>query len=78
MPSFAKPTSRPSATKAKGELSADGSAVLCERCFFIAPFVMCYKFLDSVEVPAGAGASFVFYVVFFAVFLVLRVVRFGV
>ena len=74
---FQKQSKRPSATKAKG-ISVVAVVVLCERRFFIAAFVNVYKFFDSVEVPAGAGASVVFYVVFFAVFLVLRVVRFGV
>ncbi len=68
---------RPSATKAKGIAVMEGM-VLCERWFFNSLPGVGYKFLDFVEVPAGAGASVVFYMRFFAVFLVLRVVRFGV
>ena len=72
-----KQSKRPSATKAKG-ISVVAVVVLCERWFFMGAFVNVYKFFDSVEVPAGAGASVVFYMRFFAVFLVLRVVRFRV
>ena len=72
-----KQSKRPSATKAKG-ISVVAVVVLCEMWFFMEAFVNVYKFFDSVEVPAGAGASVVFYMRFFAVFLVLRVVRFWV
>ena len=74
---FQKTSRGPIATKAK-VFTAVGRSVLCEVQFFMAALLRCLKFFDCVEVPAGAGASVVFYVVFFAIFLVLRVVRFVV
>lgn len=44
----------------------------------MAAFVVVYKFFDSVEVPADAGASFGFLCGFLMVFSFVSVVRFGV
>lgn len=54
-----------------------GRSVLCEGWFFMAAIVVVYKFFDSVEVPADAGAFLGFLCGFLMGFSFALVVRFG-
>lgn len=72
-----KTSRRPIVTKAKMFTNV-GMSVLCEGWFFMAAIVVVYKFFDSVELPADAGASLGFLCGFLMGFSFALVVRFRV